>query len=271
MTFPAEPNRGLETPPPIEPSPVSGLTAEAAAKPLAASKVALNRRQQLEQRLKESPTDREASLELGRLYRTENRPADARRVLARATEFFPADATLRWEHEEAILARSLQQLRETRELAQRLGTDRTDRDVKRCQDDWAHRRIEICRARLNRDPSLSHLRIVLAEALHDAGRPTEAMEELEPVLDHDQLSPTAHLIQGQCLLSLHQPLDAMAALRRAALRRAVPAPIRIKIAALKLLCETARKLETTLTLQQYQQHLHVAEQELITQMQRGAP
>jgi len=251
---------------PAEPEPVPAAVIEELAQP----KVALNRRQQLEQHLKESPTDRDAFLELGRIYRAENRPADARRILEQAVEIFPDDTTMKWEYEEAILARSLQQLRETMELAQRLGTTETDRDLKRCRDDWANRRMEICRARLGRDPSLTHLRIVMAEALHDAGRHAEAIDELEPVFEHDELSPTAYLIQGQCLLSLDQPIDAIAALRAAALRRAVPAPIRLKIAALRLLCNTAKKLGITLTLQQYQQHLHAAEQDLAIQMQRGA-
>jgi tetratricopeptide (TPR) repeat protein len=230
-----------------------------------APRVELNRRQELEHHLKESPTDLDAFLELGQIYRAENRPIDARRVLEQAVEIFPDEPGLRWEFEEAVLARSLQQLREVSELAGRLNNPETDREWKRCKDDWAHRRMEICRARLNRDSSLNHLRIVLAEGLHDAGMHEAAIEELESVLEIDELSPTAYLIQGQCLLSLGKDLDAMASLRAASMRRSVVAPVRLRIATLKLLCDTAEKLGVTLTLGQYQQHLQMAEQELAKQ------
>ncbi len=224
-------------------------------------KVELSRRQELEHHLKESPSDLDAYLELGRIYRAENRPVDARRILEQAVEIFPDDQALLWEYEEAVLARSLQQLREVTELAERLKTPDSQRELKRSQDDWAHRRMEICRARLNRDPSLNHLRVVLAEALHDAGMHQEAVDELEPVLKSDDLSPTAYLIQGQCLLSMDKEVEAMASLRAAAMRRGVVAPVRLRIAALRLLCDTAKQLGLTLTLQQYQQHLQMAEHE----------
>ncbi len=234
-----------------------------------APRVELSRRQELEHHLKASPTDLDAFMELGRIYRAENRPIDARRVLEQALEIFPDELSLRWEHEEAVLARSLQQLREVSELARRMNNPETERELKRCQDDWAHRRMEICRARLNRDASLIHLRIILAEGLHDAGMHELAIDELEPVLASDELSPTAYLIQAQCLLSLGKDLEAMSALRAASMRRSVVAPVRLRIAALRLLCSTAEKLGVTLTLQQYQQHLQLAEQELANHSNAG--
>ena len=54
----------------------------------------------------------------------------------------------------------------------------------------------------------------------------------------------------------------MVALRAVALRRAVVAPLKTRIVALKLLCETAEKVGVTLTLAKYQQHLSQAEGEL---------
>ena len=233
-------------------------------------KVTLNRRQELEQHLKASPTDPEAFLELGQIYRAENRPSDARRILEQAVEIFPDDASLLWEYEEAVLARSLQQLREVTELTQKMGTADSRRELVRSQDDWAHRRMEICRARLNRDPSLMHLRIVLAEAMHDAGMHEGAIDELEPLFDNDDLSPTAYFIQGQCQLAMGNEIDAMSSLRAAALRRSVVAPIRLRIAALRLLCKTAEIMGLTLTLQQYQQQLQGVEAELAKRPQAGA-
>jgi tetratricopeptide (TPR) repeat protein len=208
-------------------------------------------------------------MELGRIYRAEGRPADARRVFQQALQIFPDENQLLWEYEEAILARSLQQLREVTDVARRIDTPESDRELKRCQNDWACRRMDVCRARLKRDPSLHHLRVVLAEAMHDAGLHEGAMEELRPVLDHDEFSPTAHLIQGKCLLEMGKDVDAMASLRAAALRRSMVAPPRVRVAALRLLCDTAERLGVTLTLTQYRQHLHKAEQELAGLSTRG--
>ena len=228
-------------------------------------KLRLERRQELEHHLKESPTDLDAFLELGRIYRTDHRPLDAKRIYQQAIQIFPDELGLLWEYEEAILARSLQQLREVSELAQRLDTLETERELKRSQDDWACRRMEVCRARLGRDPSLHHLHIVLAEAMHDAGMHEGAIEELETVLEHDELSPAAYLIQGRCLLAMGQDTKAMASLRATALRRSVVAPLRSRIAALRLLCETAERLGLSLTLTNYRQNLEHAEQELANQ------
>jgi len=231
-------------------------------RPDAEPRVQLQRRQELEHRLKQNPTDREAFLELGRIYRAEQRPADARRILQQATEIFADDAELIWEREEAALARSLQQLREVIDLTRRLDTPETQRELERSHSDWAARRIEVCRARLQRDASLVHLRIPLAEALYDAGRYDEALETVEPMLENDQHSPAAFLIRGRCSLERKQELEAMAALRAASLRRAVVAPLPTRIAALRFLCETAERLGLTLTLTQYRGFLAQAEQEL---------
>ena len=62
---------------------------------------------------------------------------------------------------------------------------------------------------------------------------------------------------------------AMASLRAASLRRSVVAPVRVRVAALRLLCGTADRLGVTLTLAQYRQHLEKAEQELAELAHRG--
>jgi tetratricopeptide (TPR) repeat protein len=225
-------------------------------------KVTLERRQTLEHHLKQSPTDLEAYLELGRIYRVENRPADSRRVLRQAADIFPEEEEVRWELEEAMLARSLQQLREVTELAERLDTVETEHELQRCNADWAARRIEVCRARLERNPSLHHLRVSLAEAMYDADEFSDALAELDDVLEIDDLSPAAYLLRGRCLLQAGKDLDAMVALRAAAMRRAVVAPLPIRVLALRLLCEVAERLGVQQTLLQYQQQLRQSEQEL---------
>lgn len=244
------------------PEPKPAPTAPAENKP---SKPVLKRRQELEQHLRSNPNDVAAFLELAHIYRNEGRPLDAHRILKQAIEIFPDEPELRWEMEEATLARSLQHFREVTELASRFQTAETDREVSRCQQDWAQRRIEVCRARLGRDPSMVGLRVSLAEALYDAGLYEDAISEAEVASTADEFSPTAHLILGKCLLAIGKDLDAMASLRACALRRAVVAPLRIRVMALRLLCDTAERLGITLTLDQYQTHLRHAETELAKQ------
>lgn len=229
-------------------------------------KIQLMRQQELEHHLKDSPTDLDAFLELGRIYRSENRPLEAKRVFQQALKVFPDEPGLLWEYEEAVLARSIQQLREVSDLAKRLSTPETDRELKRSQDDWACRRIDVCQARLQRDPSQLNLHVALAEAMFDAGMYEGAISELEPVLDHEELSPTAYLIHGRCLLAMRKDVEAMASFRAASLRRSVVAPPRIRVIALRLLCETAERLGVTLTLANYRKQLQQAEQDLAKQM-----
>lgn len=225
-------------------------------------KVTLQRRQELEQRLKASPTDRDAYLELANIYRKEDRAVEAKRILQQAIDIFTDDEKLLWELEEATLARSLQQFREVSEVAGRLKTSEADRELKRSQNDWACRRIDVCRARLKRDPSKTTLRVVLGEAMLEAEMYEEALGELHHAIKDDEYAPQAHLIRGRCLLAMGKDLEAMAALRASTMRRAVTAPLKIKITGLRLLCDAAERMGVHLTLQRYRQQLEQAEKEL---------
>jgi len=225
-------------------------------------KLKLERRQELEQHLKSSPTDLDSYLELARIYRGEDRPLEAKRILNQAHKIFPDDNGVLWELEEATLARSLQQFREVSDLAARLHTPEAAHELSRSRSDWAARRIDTCRARLQRDPSLQHLHLVMAEAMADAGMYEAAAESLDEIVNVDEYSPQAHLIRGRCLLQIGNEAEAMIELRAAALRRAVVAPVKIRVAALRLLCESADRLGVNLTKKRYEQLLQAAEQEL---------
>ncbi len=228
-------------------------------------KLIRERRQELEHLLKSCPTDMGAYQELATIYRKENRPAEAKRVLTEAVRLFPDEKSLKWELEEATLARSLQQYREVSELAGKLRTKEMDREVKRSREDWAFRRIEVCKNRLARDPSLQNLRLVLAEAYIDSEQHDLAVKELEELIKFDEFSPQANLLKGKCLLSLGRDVEAMTALRAAGLRRAVVAPLPIRQAALRLLCETAERLGIELTLEHYTRQLKQVEQDIAKQ------
>ena len=93
-------------------------------------------------------------------------------------------------------------------------------------------------------------------------RHEDAIKELSRVLYVDEHSSHAHLILGRALLATGKDAQAMTALRAASLRRAIVAPMRVRVAALRLLCETARRLGVELTLTRYRESLHQAEREL---------
>ena len=221
----------------------------------------IERRQFLEHHLKASPTDLDSYLELAQLYRDENRPADSKRILQHAIQVFPDNPQVHWELEEAILARSLQQYKEVLELAKKIDTPEIHRELERCENDWACRRIDVCEARIERDPSLNDLRLALGEAMLDASRYEEAIHSVEPLLMNDQYSASAFFLQGRCHLEIGNNQNAMSALRAVALRRAVPAPSELRIAALKLLCACAERIGVPMTHDLYQQQLKYAEAE----------
>ncbi|MCC9655974.1 tetratricopeptide repeat protein [Rhodopirellula halodulae] len=219
------------------------------------SSAAPTRRQHLEHHLKTCPTDIDSYLELASIYREENRPLQAAKILEQAHEIFPDDSKVIWELEEARLARSVQQLVEVRDLASRLGNSSMDQDLERATTDWANCRLKVCRARLGRDPSLTYLRMVIGEALYDLERYDEAMDELEPLLDCESHSPGAYLLTGRCQLLLSQDMAAMKSLRQASIRRSVVGPQKTRVAALTLLVDLAERHGLDASLEIYRQSL----------------
>lgn len=197
-------------------------------------------------------TDREAYLELGVIYRSENRPLQAAKVLQKGHEVFPEDTTILWEWEEARLARSLQQLAEVNEMVVKTKSTLADKELERSKTDWAACRIQVCRARIARDSSRQYLRLVLGEALYDLARYDEAIDELEPLADHEQHGSTAALWMGRCHLVCGRDIEAMKWLRNACLRRAVVSPPKVRLAALRLLIDLADRHGLTATLEHYQ-------------------
>lgn len=210
-----------------------------------------SRRQSLERRLRDRHTDRDAYLELAAIYRSENRPLQAAKILQKGHEVFSDDAAILWEWEEARLARSLQTLSEVSAMAAKTNSPIADKELDRSQTDWAACRIQICRARIARDDSRQYLRLVLGEALYDLARYEEAIEELAPLADHDQHGSSASLWMGRCHLVSGRDVEAMKWLRNACLRRAVASPLKVRLAALKLLIDLADRQGLAATLDHY--------------------
>lgn len=226
-----------------------------------AAQPTLERRQELERYLRDRPADIDSYLELAAIYRDAGRSNEATRVLKQALEVEPEHPLVLWQMEEALLARALQQLRDVREVAQQLHSPEALHELERAQTDWANRRAEVCRSRLARDPSLIHLRVVLAEALRDLGHYDEAIASLQPALEDDTEAPLAYLILGNCLQASGRDLEALAAWRACALRRAVPAPARIRAAALRAAVDIAERHGLGASLPLYRQALQQCEPE----------
>jgi len=221
-----------------------------------------DRRQQLEQRIRERTIEIDLYLELAAIHRAEDRPLEAKRVLHQALQLNEADPRVLWHYEEAVLARSLQQLREVAQLAARLNTPEVQRELDRAQTDWANRRLDVCRARLARDPEKHHYRLVMAEAFADLGLHEQACESLTPCFAFDAHAPAARLLQGNCLSALADDLGALTAYRAAALRRTLHIPPKIRGAAMRAAAEIAQRLGLTLSQQRYLHALESAEAEL---------
>jgi tetratricopeptide (TPR) repeat protein len=199
----------------------------------ATDKVTRRRQQELEQEIRHAPADVNIYLELARIYRTQQRHVDAVRVLERGSQHLADDVQLKWELEESQLARSLQRLTTAREVALQRPTEEHQLDLNRARTEWAVRRVEVCRARLSREPSQAKLQVILAEGLRDLGQFDEALREVEPATSSEEDAPAAHWVRGQCLLVLGRPLEALSAWRAASLRRSNPAPSEIRSRALR--------------------------------------
>ena len=223
--------------------------------PDAQHRVTLQRRQELEHKQKSNPTDLDGFLELADIYRAEERPLEAKRLLTQAAEIFPEDLNIRFQLEEAILARSLQQFREVSELATRLQSAEAERELERSRSDWAFRRMEVCRARLERDPNQTQIRLSLVEAMFDAEMFEDAFSDAHSLLEKDAYAPQAHFLRAKCLIALGKEVEAMKELRAIAMRRAVVAPLPLKTASLEMLCELADKYALDATGTQYREML----------------
>lgn len=214
-----------------------------------------SRRQELEHRLRLSPTDRHAFLELAGIYRQEQSPQQAARILKQAHELFGDDEEVLWEWEEAQLARSIQLLAEARDLVARVRNPEADQLLEKAETDWTNTRLRICRARLQRHPDKHHLRLVVGEALYDREEYQQAIDELQPLTTSDGHLPAAMLWLGRCHLQLGRDVEAMRCLRAAGMRRAVVGAPKVRLAALRLLCDLAERHGLDASLAEYRRAL----------------
>jgi len=233
--------------------------------------VTLQRYQELEQHLRNAPADVEAYLELTRIYCDQGRPFDAKRVLDKAMEHLSDDPRIVYEWEEMQVARSRQLLENAEEVLKQEKSQANRENRDRCAIDLANTRIQVCSARMARDPSQNELVLPLAASLRQLGRQQEAIEVLRKAKDIPELRARVCLQLGMALMQIEMPLEALAAFRQAALYRAPPPPEKIKDKALELAAEVAEKYGFLASAQRYVQlrlESHPNDQALMGQLER---
>ncbi len=233
--------------------------------------VTLQRYQELEQHLRNAPADVEAYLELTRIYSDQGRPFDAKRVLDKAMEHLSDDPRIVYEWEEMQVARSRQLLENAEEVLKQEKSQTNRENRERCAIDLANTRIQVCSARMARDPSQNELVLPLAASLRQLGRQQEAIEVLRKAKDIPELRARVCLQLGMALMQIEMPLEALAAFRQAALYRAPPSPEKIKDKALELAAEVAEKYGFLASAQRYVRlrlESHPNDQALMGQLER---
>jgi tetratricopeptide (TPR) repeat protein len=215
--------------------------------------VTLQRYQELEQHLRNSPADADGYLELSRIYLSQGRSFDAKRVLDRAMEHLSDDARIVYEWEEMQVARSRQLLDQAEQafLQEKTVANREARD--RCTIDLANTRIQVCKARLEREPHNLEIALPLANAYRQLGRFQEAIDVLQRAKANSQIRARACLQLGMVFMQIDKPLEAIAAFRQAALYRAPPPPEKIRDKALELAAEVAEKVGLIASARRYVQ------------------
>ncbi|GIW97586.1 MAG: hypothetical protein KatS3mg111_0919 [Pirellulaceae bacterium] len=205
------------------------------------AEVQLERFQVLERVIRDQPLTEAPYLELARIYLTQRRWQDAKRVLDQAVKRFPDQEDVLLLHEAAQLNRSLQLLEQAEHDYQRMPTEGTRKQLARCQLELNVLREQICRARLQRHPESFELYLPLADALAHLGKRDEAIACLGRAAQVPTLRCRANLRLGQFWEQAGQPPQALAAYRRAALTREPPPEAAVRREALTAAANLAEK------------------------------
>ncbi len=215
----------------------------------------LDERQKLLRRLRLNAADRDAALEMAVIYRREKNPAAAVKMLTDAAKELPGDLTLLWELEEARLLRSLQQLGEVRMIAKKIGPEQVAEDLQRVVANWANTRLQVCTARVARDPALVHLRLMIGEAHLELEDYQDAIDSVQPLIDDPRHAATASFITARAHQAMGHDAAAMSAYRGAALCRSHPVTPALAIAAIRPLITMATRHGLDASKKIYQQRL----------------
>lgn len=194
--------------------------------------VSLERFQELERIIRDSPINVDPYLELSRIYFQNSRWNDAKRILDQAVDRFPEIEDAIYLREEAQLRRSLQLLDEARAAHQAEPTQLTQESLERSHIEFNVLREKVCKSRLARHPQQIELNLPLANSLENLGKSAEAIGCLEKAAVEPALRARAALQLGQLMERARRIPEALSAYRRAALFRVPPPSREIQVKAL---------------------------------------
>lgn len=218
-------------------------------------RISLERFQELEQCIRNSPADPAPYEELAQIYIQQNRWKDARRVLDQGVSHNPQYEPLLMLREETMLQGSRQELDTARRVHRQQRTVENEQYLTRCELDLANLRYAVCEARIARHPGQLELNIPCAIALRQLGRMEEAISKLRAAQSSPALRARASLQLGMCYQQTGRVLEALEAYRRASLFRAPPPPIEVRQRALQLAAELAEEHGLIHAARQYLQAL----------------
>ncbi|MEZ6135462.1 MAG: tetratricopeptide repeat protein [Pirellulaceae bacterium] len=203
--------------------------------------VTLERFQTLERTIADNPLHADPYLELAKIYLTQERWHDARRVLDLAHKRFSDNEEVNYLREEAQLARSLQLFTAAEVEYAQEPTQLTEDNLQRCRVELNVLRERVCLSRLERHPEQVELNLPLATAMENLGKRDEAIGALKPAIEQPQLRAEASLQLGYMLERARRVPEALSAFRRAALFRVPPPSPEIKFQALMAAADLAQR------------------------------
>jgi tetratricopeptide (TPR) repeat protein len=203
--------------------------------------VKLERFQTLERVIRDTPITADPYLELAKIYMSQDRAADARRVLDLAYQRFSDIEEVCFHREEAQLRRSFQLLQEATAEHKAEPTRLTEEALDRSRLEFNVLKEQVCKARLSRNPSQHDLYIKLADAQDQLGKTDEAIAALEKAATVPEFRAPAALQLGHLLRRSGKVPDALSAYRRAAIFRVPPPAPEIKLQALKAAVQLAEE------------------------------
>jgi tetratricopeptide (TPR) repeat protein len=203
--------------------------------------IALERFQQLEQGIRNTPASPEPYVELAQIYIQQNRWNDARRVLDTGYAACNEHEPLLVLREDLILYLANQLVEEARMTMAQEPSDNAKHALEQAEINYANERIRVCRERFARHPDQLDILIHWASGLRQLARLEEAIELLKKAAAQPDLRSRACLQLGLCYQTLQRPLDALASFRRAALFREPEPEPKLKQRALQLALDLAEE------------------------------
>ena len=213
--------------------------------------VALERYQQLERAIRETPLNSEPYLELAKIYFTTERWNDAKRVLEIAVQRFPEDIEAIFLLEESQLRRSDESLAKAQQEHKTEPTQLTEENLQRCHVEFNVLRERIYRERFQRNPQDFQLLIPLAAALDQLNQQEEAIKALKQASQQPGLRTAASLQLGKILQRAGRVPEALSAYRRAATFRIPAAAFEAKREALLAAADLATQAGMVDSTQRY--------------------